>query len=192
MRELRFGPLDFGSIHLRVYSDAAFATNEDLSSQLGYIVIITDKSDRCHILDFSSKKSKRAVRSIMGGKTYAFMDAFDAAFTLRTDMARTLGRKLKVYAYTDSKQLFDAITKGKRTLEKRLSIDIAAARHAYMKFEIARIGLVHGDSNPADGLRKINGNGALLQIINGKDTTVVMEWIIRKDSLDRKSGECEN
>lgn len=111
----------------------------------------------------------------MGGDTYTFMDTFGAAYTLRTDIERVLGRKLEVHAYTDSRQLFDAITKEKHTLKKGLSIDIAASRDAYTKFKIDRIGLLRGKSNLADGLTEIGGNGALLKILTRKDTTKIVE-----------------
>lgn len=75
-----------------MYSDAAFATIDDLSSQLGYNVLLVDSSNRCHVLDYASKTSERIVRSIVGGETYAFLDVFEIVHTLRDDMQRLLGR----------------------------------------------------------------------------------------------------
>ncbi len=63
--KLKYKPLDRYSPHLRVYSDASFASNDDSSSQLGYIILLCDESNHCQILNYSSKKSKRVVRSIM-------------------------------------------------------------------------------------------------------------------------------
>lgn len=40
---LKYRKLHEDSIHIRVYSDAAFAINDDLSSQLGYIILLVDK-----------------------------------------------------------------------------------------------------------------------------------------------------
>ena len=74
-------PLDLDTLHLRVYSDASFASNDDSTSQLGYIILLCDANDRCHVLSFSSKKSKRNVRSIMAGEIYALSAAFDHAIT---------------------------------------------------------------------------------------------------------------
>lgn len=130
---LNFEPVDLDSIHFRVYSDAAFATNDDLSSQLGYLVMLADKSGKFHLLEYSSNKSKRVIRSIMGGETYAFMDALDATFAVKQDVEYIMGRKLDIHMFTDSKRLFDAITRGKRTMEKRFSVDIAAPRTAYKR-----------------------------------------------------------
>ena len=64
---LIYGPLDKTSLQRRVYTDASFARNEELSSQLGFIILLCDASNRAHILDFSCRKSKRVVRSILRG-----------------------------------------------------------------------------------------------------------------------------
>lgn len=45
--------------HIRVCADASFAGKEDLSSQLGFIVLICDSSNRAHVVEKYSKKSKR-------------------------------------------------------------------------------------------------------------------------------------
>lgn len=98
---LRFGKVDVDSLHLRVYADASFATNEDLSSQLGYVVLLCDETDRCHLLDYTSRKSKRVVRSIMGGEVYDFMDAFDLEFVMRSDLEKMMGVSIAINMMTD-------------------------------------------------------------------------------------------
>ena len=63
---LPYGSLDRETLHLRAYTDASFATNDDHSSQLGFVVLLCDAEDRCHILDFASRKCKRVVRGSVG------------------------------------------------------------------------------------------------------------------------------
>lgn len=175
---------------LKAYADAAFATNYDLSSHIGFIIILCDSSGRAHILDYSSKKSKRVVRSIMGAEVYAFADAFDRSFVIRKDLERLLGVKIQLHMFTDSKQLFDAMTKGQQTTEKRLMIDIAAAREAYRSFEIAQVGLVSTSHNPADGLSKVADNGALRTLLTeGIDRCPVDQWILREGPSVGKGKE---
>lgn len=128
-----------------MYGDASFATNDDLSSQLGYTILLCDESNRCHVLDFSRKKSKRIVRSIMAAEVYAFMDVFDVMTVIVSDYVMLLHKQIPVIMFTDSKKLFDNINRGKRTTEKRLVIDIKSAGEAYKKFEIHAIGLIRGD-----------------------------------------------
>lgn len=48
-------------IHSRLYSGDSFPTNDDLAAQLGYIIFLADKTDRRHIMKYSSKKRKRVV-----------------------------------------------------------------------------------------------------------------------------------
>lgn len=52
---LTYGPMDRETLHRRAYSDASFANNDDLSSQLGYIVLLCDGDNNCHVLSYSSK-----------------------------------------------------------------------------------------------------------------------------------------
>lgn len=181
---LKYRPLHRPSAHFRAYADASFASNDDLSSQLGYLVFMCDKDDVCHILDFSSKKSKLIVRSIMAAEVYAFVDAFDAVMILAHDLWKTLDQEIPLYLFTDSKQLFDAILKGKHTTEKRLMIDVRCARQAYKDFEIDSIGLVSGMDNPANGMTELSSNGALQKIMeSGYDLTSVVQFIERDNSI---------
>lgn len=60
--------LDTNSLRLVVYTDAAFATNKDYSSQLGYLILLADKQNRCNILHYCSYKSRRVARSVLGSE----------------------------------------------------------------------------------------------------------------------------
>lgn len=59
--------------------------------------------------------------------------------------------------FTDSKQVFEAVTKGRKPTEKRIAIDMLAARGAYCHFDIREIGLIWGDQNQVDSLSKLIG-----------------------------------
>lgn len=175
-----YKPLDVDTVHLRVYADASHATNDDLSSQIGYLVLPADASNASHIIDYSSRESRRVVCPIMGRGICAFLGAFDAAFSITADMPAMLDRKLSINIFADSKQLFDAIVKGKMTNKRRIMIEITSARQSYRSFEIRHIGLVKGSENPADGVRKIGHNGDMHRLINTQvDHTEVIEWVDR-------------
>ncbi len=64
--------LDMDTLSLKVFSDFSFANAPDLSSQLGFTVLLSDASGKCNILHFASYKSKRVVRSVMGGGNLCF------------------------------------------------------------------------------------------------------------------------
>lgn len=66
------------------------------------------------------------------------------------------------------------------TTERRLMIDIAAAREFYTREDISNVGLVSSEHNMADGLIKQKQNKALEDLLRtGKDTNPVQQWIIR-------------
>lgn len=122
--------LDPATLHFRVYSDASFADNEDLSTQLGFLVLLCDGMDRSNILHYSSHKSRRVVRSVMGEETYSMADGTAFTLTIRYDLQKMLYTNLTVRLYTDSHCIFDVITKNTTTTEKRLMIDVQAMREA--------------------------------------------------------------
>lgn len=66
---------------------------------------------------------------------------------------------------TDSKSLFDVISKGSDTCEKRLMIDIAATRQAYDQENINELGWIRRDFNIADALTKIAINEIMKKFI---------------------------
>lgn len=68
-RGLRYHNLDKSSLILVAISDASFGNNEDLTSQLGHILILRDNTGRGNILSYTSYKSKIVVRSVLGAET---------------------------------------------------------------------------------------------------------------------------
>ena len=90
----------------------------------------------------------------MGGETHAFADAFDAAYTIRNDLQRLLNKDVKLTMLTDSMSLFKVLINSSIMTEKRLMIDISAAREAYENSDIDHIGWIPTSSNLANGLTK--------------------------------------
>ena len=184
---LKYPPLDKNSLRMVVFSDAAFSTSANLTSQLGYIILLADDKNNCHILHYCSRKSSRVVRSVLASEVYAFADAFDMAYTLRQNLTKILCRTVKLTMLTDSKSLFDIITKCSQTTEKRLMIDIAIVKEAYEYNEICNVGFVRTDQNPADAMTKIMNSESLLRILlDNKCDMVVDRWVIRLQDESRK------
>ena len=145
-----------GSLHLKCYADASFASNDDLSSQLGYVILLCDAEDRCHILDYASRKCKRVVRSIMSRRVYTFAKGFDRAYAIKRTLEKVYPQNLRVTMLKDSKRMFDVITKASHSSGTRLMIDVAAAREAYNRNDISNVALVLSEHNIADVLTKKN------------------------------------
>jgi hypothetical protein len=115
---LRFPKLDKNSLQIWVYCDAVFANNEDMSSQMGFIVFVTDQISRCAPMTYQSGKCKRITRSVLAAEAIDFAEGFDEGFALKNDLREALGINVPLIILTDSKTLFDVITKAYHTRER--------------------------------------------------------------------------
>jgi hypothetical protein len=146
------------------------------------VIFLSDASRKCNVINYRSYKSRRVTRSVLGGEKLAFANEFDCAYTLRKYIEKILGRKVPLSILTDSKSLFDIITKSSSTLEKLLMIDIAAARESYAKEELSDIGRIRGEHNPAETFTKDSPAAPkMLQTIltSGSLDHPIVQWIYR-------------
>lgn len=67
-------------------------------------------------------------------------------------------KRIPINTFTGSKQVFDAVTKGRKTTRKRLMIDVLASCETYRRFEIRRTGLLPENQNLADSLSNLKEN----------------------------------
>jgi len=80
---------------------------------------------------------------------------------------------------TDSKQTSSVITRATHTTEKRLNIDVAAAREAHNRHTISNVGLVTSEHNMADRLTKPGLCPALDSMMRTRaEESPVQQWII--------------
>ncbi len=165
-RGIRFVKLDKESLKLIVFTDASFANNKDLSSQIGYILVLADTKRRANILHWSSIKCKRVTRSVLASELYAMAHGFDIGASIKSTIERTLGINLPLVLCTDSKSLYDCLVKLGTTQEKRLMIDVMCLRQAYERREIAEVKWIKGDTNPADSMTKEKPSNALKRLID--------------------------
>lgn len=168
IQRLRMQKVDRKYLHLRVYADFSFANNSDLTSQLGYIVLLAEKFGKCNILHYASYRIRRTNRSVLVTEVYAFADAFEFPYRMRHDLENLLGQRIPLQMFTDSKSLFDVIKKNSTTAERRLMTDIKDVREAYEQQRISNVGFVCSENNltdaftkekPCDALNRILSNG---------------------------------
>jgi hypothetical protein len=96
------------------------------------------------------------------------------------DLEQIIRGSVPITMLTDSKSLFDIITKSSTTSEKRLQIDVAAARNAYHEGELSEIGLIASEQNLADPLTKPKSTAPLADVLKrGRLNTTVLQWIER-------------
>jgi hypothetical protein len=182
-RGLKFVKLDKSSLKLLVFTDASFANNKDLSSQIGYVIVMADSNNRANIIHWSSIKCKRVTRSVLASELYAMTHGFDIGTAIKSTIDRILGINLPLVLCTDSKSLYDCLVKLGTTQEKRLMIDVLCLRQSYERREIAEVKWIKGNTNPADALTKSKGTSTALKQIT--DTNMVcleaVEWVERTE-----------
>lgn len=98
---LRIHALDPTSLHLKEFSDSSFGNAEKGHSQLKYLIYLCDVTKKSNLLCYLSSKSRLVVRSILGGETYAFADALDAAFMLSHDLKNMTNASIPISIFTD-------------------------------------------------------------------------------------------
>jgi hypothetical protein len=180
-RGLRFVKLEKESLQLMVFTDASFANNKDLSSQIGYILVLADGSGRANILHWSSTKCKRVTRSVLASELYGMAHGFDMGVSVKSTIDKALQINLPLVVCTDSKSAYECLVKLGTTQEKRLMIDVMCLRQAYERREIAEVKWIKGDSNPADSMTKAKPSNALKQLIETNTLQMdVEEWVERE------------
>lgn len=201
-RGLHSVPLDLSTVKLYTFVDASFANNSDYSSQIGFIIVLANEDAVSgmftiigNIIHWSSIKCKRVTKSVLASEILAMSHGIDHTIALTTTLNKVmkqLGLKdIPNVICTDSYSLYECLVKMGTTKEKRLMIDIMAARESYEKGEISEIRWIAGGSNPADAMTKGKPNNALEKLItNNKLTVQVQGWVERKEGMDEgKEGE---
>ncbi|KAK2002139.1 hypothetical protein LX36DRAFT_652632, partial [Colletotrichum falcatum] len=182
-RGLRFLPLNLETVKLFVFVDGSFANNADLTSQLGFIVILANEESNNHITT-GSTKCKRVTRSVLASEIYAMVAGVDIAYAIRTTLALITERlaipSIPTVICTDSYSLYECLVKLGTTKEKRLMIDIMALRQSYERREIHEIRWIHGSDNPADSFTKSSPNSALEALVSDGKVKIRMNgWVSR-------------
>ncbi|KAF7577809.1 hypothetical protein PtrM4_020490 [Pyrenophora tritici-repentis] len=195
-RGLRYVTVNLMEAKLMVFVDGSFANNKDLSSQLGFVLMLVNESIdvntftiQGNVIHYSSTKCKRITRSVLASEIYGMVNGFDIGIAVATTL-RIVTERLRLPAIplvicTDSYSLYECLVKLGTTKEKRLMIDIMALRQSYERREITEIRWINGEDNPADAFTKASPNRALERFIDGNKLTVRVEgWVQRPTSFD--------
>lgn len=113
-----------------------------------------NKSENCNIPYFLNQKSQHVSRYVLGGELNSFADALDIACVIKNEVESVIGKIIPITSLTDSKSLFDAITKSSSSSKKLLMIELSAVREAYSNHEISDVGYISSKNNPAESLKK--------------------------------------
>jgi hypothetical protein len=190
-RGLCYLPIDLSTAQLMIFVDGSFANNADLSSQLGFIIMLVNETRddgsftiTGNTVHWSSTKCKRVTRSVLASEVYAMVNGFDIGLAIATTL-RMITEKLEIPAIpvilcTDSYSLYECLVKLGSTLEKRLMIDIMALRQSYERREVAEIRWINGEDNPADAFTKGAPNHALERWISTNRITVRVQGFVQR------------
>jgi hypothetical protein len=150
-RGLRYVPVNLINAKLIVFVDGLFANNKDLSSQLGFVLMLVNKSAnvnntfliRGNVIHYSLTKCKRVTQSVLASKIYSIVNGFNIGIAIATTL-RIITERLGIPAIplvicTDSYSLYECLVKLGTTKEKRLIINIMALRQLYERREITEI-----------------------------------------------------
>ena len=88
---LQYLPIELKSAKLFVFIDSLFVNNKDLSSQLGYLIIIVNETPGegkfeiiGNIIHYSSTKSKRVTHTVLALEVYRMVAGVNIAIVLST------------------------------------------------------------------------------------------------------------
>jgi hypothetical protein len=106
-------PLDSATLKLIVFTDASFANNLDQSSQIGFIIVLTDGNNtkNANIIHWSSVKCKRVTRSVLASELYAMAYGFDVGAVIKSTIEAILAQQVPLILCTDSRSLYDCLVK---------------------------------------------------------------------------------
>lgn len=193
-RGLQYVPLNLATAKLMVFTDGSFANNKDLSSQLGYLLVLANESShsqqdstlhiRGNVIHWSSTKCKRVTRSVLASEVYGMVSGVDIAIAILTTLKIITERlglpSIPLVVCTDSYSLYECLVKLGTTNEKRLMIDIMALRQSYERREIAEIRWINSNDNPADAFTKATPNRALERFINTNKLSIRVEGSVMR------------
>lgn len=114
-----------------VYSDGSFRRNNNGSSLGGFTISLSDNHKIAPAIDYSRIKSQRIVRSVLGADIFGLADTSDAAITFQHDTNQIIQKCLKINTFIDSETLFNIFIRNESTTERKLVIDVKAAREVY-------------------------------------------------------------
>lgn len=121
----------------------------------------------------------------LAGKAIAQTTVFDSPFMLRNAVSKILGRRVSLFAFTDSYSLFQVVAKSNPVREKRLLIGAAILKEAYSSGYLYNLGFIRTRFHLVDPLSKDTDDESLLFRIlaEGKLDHDDSEFIIKDASL---------
>ena len=118
-----------GKLAVKIYSDASFQNLPDqVSSGRGHVIFLTGDDNLAATLAWNSNKVKRVVGSTIAAEALSLQAAISHGFYLKEILIEIQGvdkEDIPIKAYTDSRNLYEAVYLTKLVEDKKLRCDIA-------------------------------------------------------------------
>ncbi len=148
-----------------IFTNSSFVNNNDLSSQIDYVICLTDAT-HANIIHWFSIKCKRVTRNVLAVELFVMIHDFDVHSILKSIFIKMLIIDISLILITDSKILYDFLIRLNFTIEKRLMIDVMILRQFYERREITEMIWIHEINNLVDFMIKTKFSSALKTMID--------------------------
>ena len=150
-------PIHENTMMMVGWSDAAFGTHtQEGRCRLGYIIGLMSSAltGPVHILQWTSKFTRKHVKSSLGGEIFALSEMWDH-MEMIMDFYAPLGHaKIRAYGIIDCESLLSHLRTGRLGTEKFLTRHFRSIMDALDGGDLGNVAWTPGTENPADGLTK--------------------------------------
>ena len=106
---LKFVKLDINILQFLVFTDTSFANNKNLFSQIGYVFILADVSNKANIIHWSSTKCKKVTKNVLVLKLYSMAHGFNINTAIKSTLDKVLQINLLLILCINSKFLYNCL-----------------------------------------------------------------------------------
>ncbi len=139
-REIQFVQLDQQTLQLLVFTDTSFINNNNLSSQIGFVIALTNTTGQANLLHQSLIKCKQVTQSILALELYTMAYSFDLEGLIKSTFKKVLALpNLLIVLYIDLKSLYNCLVKLGTTQKKCLIINVMCLCQAYKRYKIGEV-----------------------------------------------------
>lgn len=134
-----------------VFSDAGRTCDHgQLCFVAGFLVGDLTEGSIFHAISWSSRKSKRPVKSVGAAEILAAGEAFDEGKIIAQAYSTLLGQKIDLIVALDSKYLFQSLSTQRNSIDKSIRDDVNVIRHEFETNNVHEIICIPGKQNLAN------------------------------------------
>lgn len=169
LASLRYVPLNFDTIHIRLFSDGSFQNLPDKHSQIGFVFILADGNEKSNIIHWHSSRATRRPASTEDSELMALDVASLRLRNQRRIIFQLLHKEVPVVAYIDNQTLWQNLINSTAPSMPEI---MYRCREMISDEIINRICLIESKQNPADAMIKKNPDASLFHVIKKNEHTV--------------------